>query len=145
MFELIKKVDRECGTPFYFVYPERFVNNLQSFRKAFTDIYPNFILSYSFKTNYTPPLLTLAKANNVYAEVVSTMEYNMAIQLGYPTDHIIFNGPVKSINDIDTATRNNSILQLDSAYEVALLLELQQAFLLLFLYFYLYSLLPFLY
>ena len=37
MFELIKKVDRECGTPFYFVYPERFVNNLQSFRKAFTD------------------------------------------------------------------------------------------------------------
>ena len=126
MFELIKKIDKECGTPFYLVYPERFVNNLQNFRKAFTDIYPNFILSYSFKTNYTPPLLTLAKANNVYAEVVSTMEYNMAIQLGYPTDHIIFNGPVKTINDIDTATRNNSILQLDSAYEVALLLELQQ-------------------
>lgn len=126
MFEFIKKADRECGTPFYVAYPERFESNLQSFRKAFTDIYPKFILSYSFKTNYTPPLLTLAKTNNVYAEVVSTMEYNMAIQLGYPTDHIIFNGPVKTINDIDTATRNNSILQLDSAYEVALLLDLQQ-------------------
>ena len=53
MLELIKKIDKECGTPFYLVYPERFVNNLQNFRKAFTDIYPNFILSYSFKTNYT--------------------------------------------------------------------------------------------
>ncbi|MCQ2089687.1 MAG: hypothetical protein MJY93_05515, partial [Fibrobacter sp.] len=91
------------------------------FRKAFTDIYPNFILSYSFKTNYAPPLLSLVKENGCYAEVVSTMEYEMALQLGYHTNQIIFNGPVKSSDDIKKAVQNKSIVQLDSEYEVDLI------------------------
>ncbi len=118
MLEFIKKVDQECGTPFYLAYPERFVDNLQSFRKAFTDIYPNFILSYSFKTNYTSVLLQRAKENGCFAETVSSMEYNLAIQKGFQKDRIIFNGPIKSLEDIRTALQNKSILQLDSEYEV---------------------------
>ncbi|MCQ2091764.1 MAG: hypothetical protein MJY85_03720 [Fibrobacter sp.] len=126
MFELIKKVDQECGTPFYFVYPDRFVNNLQSFRKAFTDIYPNFILSYSFKTNYSSVLLQRAKECDCFAETVSSMEYNLAIQKGFPKDKIIFNGPIKSFDDIKTALQNKSILQLDSEYEVDHVLKLRE-------------------
>ena len=124
--ELIKKIDNECGTPFYFVYPERFVNNLQSFRKAFTDIYPNFILSYSFKTNYTSVLLQQAKSIDCYAETVSSMEYNLAVQKGFTTDHIIFNGPIKSFEDIKTALMNKSIVQLDCEYEVEHVLRLRK-------------------
>lgn len=126
MLELIKKVDNECGTPFYFVYPERFVNNLQSFRKAFTDIYPNFILSYSFKTNYTSVLLQKAKEISCFAETVSSMEYNLAVQKGFATDKIIFNGPIKSFEDIKTALINKSIVQLDSEYEITHVLKLQK-------------------
>ena len=126
MLELIKKVDNECGTPFYFVYPERFVNNLQSFRKAFTDIYPNFILSYSFKTNYTSILLQKAKEIDCFAETVSSMEYNLAVQKGFATDRIIFNGPIKSFENIKTALTNRSIVQLDSEYEVEHILKLRK-------------------
>lgn len=126
MLELIKKIDNECGTPFYFVYPERFVNNLQSFRKAFTDIYPKFILSYSFKTNYTSILLQNAKEIDCFAETVSSMEYNLAIQKGFATDRIIFNGPIKSFKDIKTALTNRSIIQLDSEYEVEHILKLRK-------------------
>lgn len=126
MLEFIKKVDQECGTPFYLAYPDRFVNNLQSFRKAFTDIYPNFILSYSFKTNYTAVLLQRAKETGCFAETVSSMEYNLALQKGFAKDKIIFNGPIKSFEDIKTALQNKSILQLDSEYEVEHVLKIHQ-------------------
>ena len=134
MFELIKKVDRECGTPFYFVYPERFVNNLQSFRKAFTDIYPNFILSYSFKTNYTSILLQQAKNIDCFAETVSSMEYNLAVQKGFATNRIIFNGPIKNFEDIKKALANKSIVQLDSEYEIEHVLKVLLSLKLLLLF-----------
>ena len=126
MFELIKKIDKECGTPFYLVYPERFVNNLQNFRKAFTDIYPNFILSYSFKTNYTSILLQQAKNIDCFAETVSSMEYNLAVQKGFATNRIIFNGPIKNFEDIKKALANKSIVQLDSEYEIEHVLKVHK-------------------
>ncbi len=126
MLNFIRKAEALCSTPFYVAYPERFMSNMHSFSKAFTDIYPNFILSYSFKTNYTPPLLSLVKEVGGYAEVVSTMEYRMALQLGYSGNRIIFNGPNKSFDDIMTAVKNGSILQLDSAYEIEHVLRLHK-------------------
>ena len=48
--ELIKK----NGTPFYLFDEEGFVNNYRKLENTFKTVYPNYQISYSYKTNYTP-------------------------------------------------------------------------------------------
>lgn len=127
--ELIK--NRE--TPFYVFDEQGFIENYRSLEKAMKDVYSNYMLSYSYKTNYTPYICELVKKLGGYAEVVSDMEYKLAKALGYTNDKIIYNGPVKgkylehhillggivNIDNLDEAkriaiyARNNSKEQLE--------------------------------
>lgn len=125
MNNLLDKIENLCQTPYYLFYRDRFIYNITSFRDAFKSFYDKVILAYSFKTNYTPPLLTEIKNYGGYAETVSAMEYEMAMKLGFLPENIIFNGPIKNYNDIKKAIINKSILHLDSEYEVDLLEKLR--------------------
>ena len=71
------------------------MENYRRFEACFQKLYPNYRVSYSFKTNYTPYICGLVKKLGGYAEVVSMMEYTLAKRLGYSDDKIIFNGPSK--------------------------------------------------
>ncbi|MBP3684476.1 MAG: hypothetical protein J6J12_05880 [Oscillospiraceae bacterium] len=82
-------------TPQYVFREAAFVENYKRFESCFKKLYPNYRVSYSFKTNYTPYICKLVKDLGGYAEVVSMMEYTLAKKLGYPDDKIIFNGPSK--------------------------------------------------
>jgi len=125
-YSLIKAIEAECNTPFYIVFEQRFENNIKQFSKAFNDIYDNFHLSYSFKTNYTPPLLNMVKDLGCFAETVSQMEYEMALRLGFRPDNIIFNGPIKKYEDLEKAIRYGSIIHLDGEYETELIEEIRK-------------------
>ena len=83
MYSTLTEISQKVGSPFYIVHPELFRENLKNFSKAFTDIYPRFILSYSFKTNYTPFLLQIVKEEGFFAEVVSDIEYDLAKLVGF--------------------------------------------------------------
>src|SRR5699024_8117314 len=72
---------------------EGFVARLQ---KAVDTHWSNAILSYSFKTNSLPWLIGFMRDRGLWAEVVSDTEYQLAIALGYSPEHIIYNGPIKS-------------------------------------------------
>lgn len=122
----IRDIANEYGTPCYLAFPSRFRYNLSDFRTAFETYYPKFILGYSFKTNYTPFLLKIVKELGGYAEVVSDMEYELALQMEFPGDHIILNGPIKSKNLLRRAILNKSIVQLDSEYEVEFVLSINK-------------------
>ncbi len=114
----IRSVAEQYGTPCFLAFPNRFRTNLTNFRNAFEKYYDRFVLSYSFKTNYTPFLLKTVKEMGGYAEVVSDMEYDLALQMGFSGEHIILNGPIKRPNLLRKAIINKSIIQLDSEYEV---------------------------
>lgn len=58
-----------------------------------------------------------------YAEVVSRLEYDLAIRIGVEPHKIIFNGPLKSKEDIHLALENESLINVDSKYEVDYILE----------------------
>ena len=96
MISRLKEIANEVGTPFCLAYPDRFQKNLTDFNNAFKNRYNRFLLSYSFKTNYTPFLLDIVKSNGFIAEVVSEIEYDLAQQVGFKGDRIILNGPIKS-------------------------------------------------
>lgn len=85
-------------TPHYVFKEKEFIDNYKRFFNTFRDIYPEYHVAYSYKTNYTPYICRLVKELGGYAEVVSLMEYDLAKKIGYDDDHIIFNGPCKEIH-----------------------------------------------
>jgi diaminopimelate decarboxylase len=114
----VQAMVREHGSPFYLFDREAFSGNFLDFQGAFRRRYPQVIVSYSYKTNYIPYVCALAKSLGAYAEVVSRLELDLALRLGYRPEQIIFNGPLKKDEDIAFALGSGSIVNLDNLREV---------------------------
>ena len=106
------------GAPFYVADGDAFCANFDGLARAFTGCYEKLVLAYSYKTNYIPYLCGLIRQKGGWAEVVSRMEYDLAVRVGQRPQTIIFNGPVKHYEDIALALDNGSIVNLDSEYEI---------------------------
>lgn len=94
------------------------------FEEALAKHWPNSVLSYSFKTNALPWLLAYMRDRGVWAEVVSDTEYALATTLGYGPEQVVFNGPIKGREQLRSALRNGSVVNLDAKREVAWVAEL---------------------
>lgn len=103
-------------TPFYIFEQQEFINNYRHLEQAFREIYPNYQIAYSYKTNYTPFICKCVKELGGFAEVVSDMEYTLAKKLGYSNDKIIYNGPCKG-ELLEEHLLNGGISNIDSAEE----------------------------
>lgn len=95
MEQVIKSLIEKNGTPFYLFDEKGFVDNYRALENTFKKVYPNYQISYSYKTNYTPFVCNLVKSLGGLAEVVSDMEYTLAKKLGYANPEIVYNGPSK--------------------------------------------------
>ncbi len=117
----ITHVVERYGSPFYLFDRERFRANVERFGLAMEKRYTPFLLGYSYKTNYLPAACRVVKELGGYAEVVSRLEYELALRLGYEHRNIIFNGPLKRAEDLAVAFAGGAIVNLDSLAEVELL------------------------
>ena len=104
-------------TPYYVFNADEFVRNYHELESAFKQIYPNYQIAYSFKTNYTPAVCKLVYQLGGYAEVVSDMEYELARRIGFPPEHIVYNGPGKQ-TFFEECMINGGLLNLDNMTEV---------------------------
>ena len=93
---VIKDLRNEYGDAFYLLDSEQFKKNYLELKNAFSEIYSNFNIAYSYKTNYTPKLCKIVNELGGYAEVVSEMEAELAIKCGVKSENIIWNGPIKN-------------------------------------------------
>lgn len=116
MTRTIEELIKKNGTPFYLFDEEGFVNNYLNLEGTFRKVYPNYKISYSYKTNYTPFVCKLVKNLGGYAEVVSDMEYTLAKKLGYANSQIVYNGPSKG-ECMYEHLEEHGILNLDSLDE----------------------------
>ncbi len=116
MNHVIKDLINKHGTPFYIFDEKGFVENYNELNRTFKDIYPNYQISYSYKTNYTPFICNLVKSLGGYAEVVSDLEYHLAKKLGYENSQIVYNGPSKG-DAMYEHLENGGILNIDSIDE----------------------------
>jgi diaminopimelate decarboxylase len=114
----LHSLEKEYGDSFFILDSRQFENNYKEFRQVFRSIYPNTNLGYSYKTNYIPQLCQAVHAMGGYAEVVSQMEYDLAIAIGVSPQRIIFNGPLKYQEEIEKALLAGSIVNLDCVEEV---------------------------
>ncbi|MDX4069422.1 type III PLP-dependent enzyme domain-containing protein [Aliarcobacter skirrowii] len=125
MLELnfLNNLSKQFGTSFYIFDKEVFIENYLRFKKALQNVYPKIEIAYAFKSNYMPILGDIISEQNGMIEVVSDLEYDIASK-SVNQNRIIFNGPVKTKQDILKAIRNNSLLHIDSIYEFEYIKEL---------------------
>lgn len=123
-YKTIEGIDKEIGTPFYFLDADTYKKNVSEFNDSFANKYNRIIIGYSFKTNYVPALCLIAKEMGCYAEVVSELELDLAISLNFK--NIIFNGPIKKEKALRKAIQHNAIINLDSEYEVDFICKIKE-------------------
>ena len=110
-------------TPYFFIHEDELNNNVLGFNNALKKHWPNSVLSYSVKTNSLPWVLKYMKEHNVYAEVVSDEEYQLALHCGFLASEIVYNGPIKSNGQLIESLKNNSIVNLDSKNDLLVINE----------------------
>lgn len=120
-YNTLKELDESVGSPFYIMHPDVYEENVKAFAAAFRKRYAKLIVGYSFKTNYVPVLCMRAKQLGCYAEVVSDMEMDLALSLGF--GNIIFNGPIKRDKALVKAINAGAIINIDAEYEVDFLCQ----------------------
>lgn len=117
----LENLANKYGTPFYLMNSCVYENNVTQFVTSLKKYYEKIIVGYSFKTNYVPALCQKALALGCYAEVVSAMEFDLALKIGF--SNIIFNGPIKKYDYLTKAFDLGVIINLDSEYEIDYVLE----------------------
>lgn len=125
-WHLLDELASKYGESFYLLDSEKFETNYDEFLGAFRDIYPKTFIAYSYKTNYIPKLCALIDHKGGYAEVVSEMEFLLAMKLGVSPTKIIFNGPYKNEAAIEKCLLNGGVVNLDSFYEIDIVEKIAQ-------------------
>lgn len=110
-------------TPYFIVREKLLSENINGFRQALDQFWPNSRIAYSVKTNSLPWVLSWMKDHGVDAEVVSDEEYELALLCGFPDRRIVFNGPVKGKEMLPRAVRSGAVANLDAAGDLTALSE----------------------
>lgn len=116
--EQLTALKEQYGEAFYLLDSAQFRKNFTELKAAFNDIYPNWNIAYSYKTNYTPKLCKIVKELGGYAEVVSEMELEIAKRLGCKADRIIWNGPIKNGPIMEQFLLDGGTVNIDSREEL---------------------------
>lgn len=122
----LAELAEEHGPAFFILEEQVFRKNLRDLRAAFEQEYAAPVIGYSFKTNYTPRICTLALEEGAKAEVVSEMEYDLALRVGFSPEQIIFNGPLKPRETLWRALSQGATVHVDSFQEIDLIEEYLQ-------------------
>lgn len=116
---------KEYGSPLYVFHAEEFKTNYVELLNTMHNVYPKYNIAYSYKTNYTPKIISLVKELGGLAEVVSEMEYTLAKKIGYSNEKIIYNGPVKG-NRLFEHIQEGGIANIDSIDELMTVVDFAQ-------------------
>lgn len=112
------------GDAYYLLDSNQFRDNFLELKGSFSNIYPNFNIAYSYKTNYTPKLCKIVNELGGYAEVVSEMELELALRIGVDYSNIIWNGPIKTKSTVEKFLINGGTINIDSLEELEMIKEI---------------------
>lgn len=98
--QLLEATIAKHETPLFMYQSDAIVNNIQSLKNAFHSLVDVF---YSFKANPNISICSLMLKNGVHAEVCSFYELQLANNIGFFPENIIFVGPGKSYKELEKA------------------------------------------
>jgi len=109
----VKDMIAKYGSPLFVLSERQMRSNYQAATRAFKTRYPKVQFAWSYKTHYNNAVCNVYHQEGSWAEVVSGFEYQKALQNGVPGNKIIFNGPDKSIEELNEAIKNDSLIHID--------------------------------
>lgn len=86
--------------------------------RVMASTWPSHVIGFSFKTSYPVARSGFLRDLGCWAEVVSGREYEMARELGYPGERIIFNGPYKTDGELERALGEGALVNLNDLEEL---------------------------
>lgn len=120
-----KQLSDKYPTPFYIVDLDRIRHAYVAQYQTWTRYFPLFHLAYSYKTNPLRSIVQTLCQAGAWAEVVSATELHWALEDGFVDDNILFDGPVKTVEELRIALKSRARIQIDSLTEVHTLVSLQ--------------------
>jgi diaminopimelate decarboxylase len=116
----------QYGSPLFVISEKQIRRNSQNASRIFKTRYPKVQFAWSYKTNYLTAVCNIFHQEGSWAEVVSGFEYEKAVAGGVPGNKIIFNGPVKTDQELINACRNNSLIHIDHLDELFSIIDLSE-------------------
>lgn len=120
----IKDLISEFGSPAFIISEKILTETYNNAYQSFSTRYPKVQFAWSYKTNYMDAVCRSYHKLGSWAEVVSGFEYQKALNNGVAGNHIIFNGPDKSEDDLRLAIENKSLIHIDHFDELYTILRL---------------------
>ncbi len=114
----LNRIADQYGTPVFIISEATLRDRFRKMHHAFFRIYDNVQLSWSYKTNYLSAICSIFRSEGAFAEVVSGFEYSIARDLGVPGSDIIFNGPMKTDEELIRAFGDGAHVHADSFEEL---------------------------
>ena len=103
------------GTPLYVFDGERLAAEAEAFRAAWG---PGVAVAYSMKSNPLLGITARLHRAGCWAEVASGFEYRAARRAGVPGERIVFNGPLKTADELRRALAEGAAVVADGAEQV---------------------------
>ena len=111
-------------TPFYLIDLDAIKEKFCQFKSCWQKAFPNFRLAYSYKTNSLKAITQLFANNGGAAEVVSWTEGQWALEDGFQSNNIFFDGPLKNKTELEPALHCGANIQIDSFDELDTIINL---------------------
>ncbi len=113
-----QRLAKNFASPVYLIDAEGITRRLMEFQETAKQIYKHSIVALSYKTNPLHGMLNILHAKGAYAEVVSGDEFRIAKKLGVKNSNIIFNGPMKTDQELYEAIESGAYINCDHADEI---------------------------
>jgi diaminopimelate decarboxylase len=111
-------IAHQFGTPIFIMHEQGILNRFRAFNNAVTKHYSHAKVAISYKTNLISGLLALLHHEGALPEVVSGIEYNVALKIRQKNQPIIFNGPMKKDHELTQAIQDGALINCDHSDEV---------------------------
>ncbi|HEY6914332.1 MAG TPA: hypothetical protein VI413_06630 [Paludibacter sp.] len=122
----VKNLLNDYGSPLFVISEKQIRRSFQNASRIFKTRYPKIQFAWSYKTNYINAVCRIFHQEGSWAEVVSGFEYEKALGNGVPGNKIIFNGPIKTDEELIRAAQNGSLIHIDHYDELYTLIRLSE-------------------
>jgi diaminopimelate decarboxylase len=116
----VQKIAAEIGTPFYLYSHATLKRHFNAFSEAFAGM--EKLICFSAKANTNLAILKLFASAGSGLDIVSGGELFRGLQAGFKSDHIVYSGVGKRVDEIDYALKSDILMfNLESLDELKLI------------------------
>lgn len=117
---------KEVGTPLYVFDQVELEENMDLFKDNFSSTEYNSHIVYASKAFLVKEMCNILNKKDLWMDAVSLGDLFVAKNSGFNMEHIIFHGNNKSLDEINYAIENNSIIVVDNIEELKIICSLNK-------------------